>query len=656
MRHSGLLLSFLVVSIPAQTATAQQKRIVTPEDIVDIRTVSDANISPDGKRIAFVVGEPGDSNNPDNTRHENIWTVPVDGSEPARLFASSPRNEDAPRWSPDGRWLAFLSDRGEDNQKQIWLMRADSGNAEKLTNAKAGVDSFKWSRDSKMIAFLARDANTEEEQKKQERHDDVVQVDHDYKYLRLWVVGLNDRKSAIVTQQNVEVVDFDWSPDTESFAIAFTSIPGLFKNLTVRLAEVRRSDGEFLRKLADDVTLLAPFVRWSPDGTTLLFLESSPRKSGYWMSLVDAGGGPVRPLLKAYPGTFWLCQWAPDSKHLLAEAIVGTRIKLLQIDVGTGEVSTLANILNSGGDMTASADGRTFAFVAEREDSPADVWSFTTGQLPRQLTNFNPQIASLKLGNVSDVTWTNSKDGQALYGVLVTPADFKSGNPYPTIVEVHPGNDAWWFGWQGSWWQWAQLLASNGYAIFLPNSRGSTGQGWDFGEFFHIWIPDAAFDDIMDGIDSLIEQKIADPNRLGIGGWSTGGFMTAWAITHTNRFKAAVPFGAPVDLELSWGGTEIGGLFEATLGDTPLRNRQLYEAHSPIHFVQNCRTPTLILQGETDPGVPIAEAYTFYHALKALGVETEMVVYPREGHSIEERAHQIDFQMRVLAWYDKHLK
>jgi dipeptidyl aminopeptidase/acylaminoacyl peptidase len=200
------------------------------------------------------------------------------------------------------------------------------------------------------------------------------------------------------------------------------------------------------------------------------------------------------------------------------------------------------------------------------------------------------------------------------------------------------------------------LLASNGYAVFLPNPRGSTGQGWEFGELFHSWISDAAFDDTMDGIDSLIAQKIADPDRLGIGGWSNGGFLSAWAITHTNRFKAAVLFAAPVDLELSWGATDIGGFFQVTVGDTPLRNRQLYESRSPFFFVKNCGTPALILHGETDQGVPIAQTYAFYHALKALGVETEMVVYPREGHSIEERAHQIDFQTRVLAWYDKHLK
>ena len=474
-------------------------------------------------------------------------------------------------------------------------------------------------------------------------------------YARLWVIGLSDHRPAIVTRQNIEVVDFDWSPDSASLAIAFTSVPG-FEDLTVRLAVVRRSDGELLKSLTDSVFVFIPNVRWSSDGATLLFFESSPRKGSYWMSLIDPRGGQVRPFLKEYPGTSWDCKWAPDSKQLIAGAIVGARAKLLRIDVRTGEVSTLADVLNLLPDFTASADGRILAYVNEKADSPGEVWSLTADQPPRQLTNSNPQVASLRLGNVREVSRTNRKDGQVLHGILVTPADFKSGQPYPTIVEAHPGNAAWWSGWQGSWWQWAQLLASNGYVVFLPNPRGVRGQGWESAEFFQTWIPGTAFDDTMDGVDSLIEQRIADPDRLGIGGWSNGGLMTAWAITHTNRFKAAVPFAAPVDHQIQWGASSLGELTEKGFGDTPLRARRLYEANSALYFVQNCRTPTLILHGEDDPGVPIVQAYEFYHALRALSVETEMVVYPREGHSIEERAHQIDFQRRVLAWYDKHLK
>jgi dipeptidyl aminopeptidase/acylaminoacyl peptidase len=643
----------LLVLFFALTLNAQQKHTLTPEDLVDIRSVADPRISPDGRSIAFVVTEPGDPSKPDKARDDNIWIVPVDSSEPARLLASSPKSENSPRWSPDGRWLAFLSDRGEDGQTQIWLMRADGGEAEKLTSAKAGVDSYKWSPDGRMIAFLARDGKTDEDRKKQEQHDDAIHVDHDYKYTRLWTIGLNDRKPALVTRRDIEVKDFAWSPDAASFALAFTSTP-VFE-MKSRLAVMRRSDGELLKTLTDNVSFSSN-VRWCPDGTAILFFESSPTGWSNWLALVSPSGGQARPLLKDYPGTLWAGEWGPDSKHLIAEAAVDTRVKLLRIDVGSGEAITLADILNSGSDFSVSSDGRTLAFVNEKPNSPGDIWSFTIGGQLRQLTTLHSQIPFLKLGNVREVSWKNRKDGQVLHGVLVTPSDFQSGEPYPTIVEAHVGDSAWWSGWQGSWWQWAELLASNGYVVFLPNARGVTGQGWKLHETIFDW-GGSAFDDIMDGIDSLIEQKIADPNRLGIGGWSNGGFMTTWAITHTNRFKAAVAFAAPVDFQIMWGAhTDDSWKFLSTLWDTPMRARAVYDAHSTFHFVQNCTTPTLILHGQTDPVVPIAQAYEFYHALKALGIESEMVVYPREGHSIEERAHQIDLQNRVLAWYEKYLK
>jgi dipeptidyl aminopeptidase/acylaminoacyl peptidase len=180
----------------------------------------------------------------------------------------------------------------------------------------------------------------------------------------------------------------------------------------------------------------------------------------------------VRPLLKEYTATFWLCEWAPDSKHVIAEAIEGTHVKLLQIDTGNGEVATVADVLNGNGDSSVSHGGHTFAFVSEKTDSSGDVWSLAAGQPLRQLTNFNPQIVSFRLGNVREISWTSRKDRQTLHGLLVTPPDYKSGQLYPTIVEAHPENTAWWAGWQASWWQWAQLLASNGYVVFLPNTRG----------------------------------------------------------------------------------------------------------------------------------------------------------------------------------------
>jgi len=330
-------------------------------------------------------------------------------------------------------------------------------------------------------------------------------------------------------------------------------------------------------------------------------------------------------------------------------------VKLLRIDIATQQMDTVAEHLSGRPDFSVGADGHAFAYIAEKPDSPGEVWSLVAGQLPRQLTSLNPQVASFRLGAMREVSWVNRMDGRKLNGILVTPPDFKPGRPHPTIIQAHEGTSEWWIGWQGSWYQWAQLLASNGYVVFLPNPRGVMGEGWKSAEMAQNY-DGGAYQDTMDGLDSLIKQKIADPERLGIGGWSNGGYMTAWAVTHTDRFRAAVAMAAPVDFPLWWGTTPVRKYLEAVYGATPVRARQEYETHSPLYFAQNCKTPTLIVHGAEDTSVSIAQAYEFYRALEASGVETEMVVYPREGHYMQEPAHQVDLQKRILLWFDKRLK
>ena len=410
-----------------------------------------------------------------------------------------------------------------------------------------------------------------------------------------------------------------------------------------------------MRTLTDDLNInFSQNVRWSPDGRNVLFFESAATRGAYWLSMISADGGPTKPLVRDYLGTFSWCEWAPDSKHVIAGAFVDTGVKLLRLNIESAKIEPLADILFAGADFSFSADARTFAFISERPDSPAELWSQVSGGAPRQITNLNPQVGALHLGSVREITWTNQRDKQEVHGVLVTPPDFKSGHAYPTIVEPHPGNTAWEASWQASWWQWGQLLASNGYVVFLPNPHGVLGRGWKFSELSQNY-DDVAYEDMMAGLDSLIAEKIADPNRLGIGGWSNGGYMTARATTRSTRFKAAVMFAAPVDFPLMWGASPLRTYFNQVYGPEPTHEQE-YEERSPLHFVQACKTPTLILQGDSDVIVASPQAYEFYHALESLGVEAELVIYPREGHYIGDRAHQVDFQKRVLTWFDKHLK
>jgi dipeptidyl aminopeptidase/acylaminoacyl peptidase len=334
--------------------------------------------------------------------------------------------------------------------------------------------------------------------------------------------------------------------------------------------------------------------------------------------------------------------------------IEGTKQALKILDVESGGLDVVADVTASQAEFGVSASGATIAYLAQTPRSPTDVWVVKPGSSPRRLTDLNPQATAWPLGTVRSVSWKNTKDGLARSGVLVTPADFAAGRPRPTIVLGHPGDLPWWTGWQGSWWAWGQLLASNGYVVFLPNYRGVTGEGWKLHATLADW-GGMAFQDLMDGVDALVEQKIADPERLGIGGWSNGGFMTEWAITHTTRFKAAIAIAGHSDF-FSLAGTSTGRAWlEAAFGD-PYTNRAAYQDRSPITYIRSCRTPTLLLHGQNDSGVPVGQAYEFHAGLKVIGVETELVIYPREGHAIQERGHQEDVQRRVLEWFDRHVK
>jgi len=641
----------------------QEKHALKPEDLVDIRTLSEIQISTDGKRVAFVATERGDPAKPQKPRDTNIWVVPADGSEPARLFAASPKSDTHPRWSPDGRYLAFLSDRGEpagdekEAKNQVYLMRTDGGEAEQLTNLKGGVEDLRWSPDGKMIAFTARDAETEAEQKKHKEGYDENFVDHANKLARLWVLTLADRKTEQVTKQDLHVSGFDWSPDGAELAVRVSSTP---RNddayWHVRLVAVRRLTGEIVRTLSENI---AGNVRWSPDGQTIAFEEPSPTRIASWLAVAPAAGGPARPLLRDYAGTARGFEWEGDSKHLMAEVNARTRDKFLRVDSTDGSVTEIAaDTALPSSDFDISRDGRILAYARGTGDSPPDVWAYATGDTSRKLTDLNPQAKNWRLGAVKEISWKNKQDGTTLYGVLVTPPDFKLGQAYPTIVEVHGGPEwAWWSGWLGSWHEWAQLLASNGYVVFLPNPRGSTGQGWKFAEANRDDWGGGDLRDIMDGVDYLIDQKIADPNRLGIGGWSYGGFMTSWAVTQTNRFKAAVVGAAVTNLFSFDGTTDITPTFLRNYFlDLPFARRADYDNHSAMTFLKSCKTPSLILHGELDERVPTSQGWEFYNGLRMLGVPAEMATYPREHHGFRERAHQVDVLTRLLAWYDKYLK
>jgi dipeptidyl aminopeptidase/acylaminoacyl peptidase len=287
-------------------------------------------------------------------------------------------------------------------------------------------------------------------------------------------------------------------------------------------------------------------------------------------------------------------------------------------------------------------------------DRPADVWVID-GAKAHPITTINPQVAGWKLGQVRQISWRNSKDGKTIYGVLVTPPGYVAGTPIKTVVQIHGGPEwAWWSGWLGSWHEWAQMLSTHGYAVLLPNIRGSDGQGTAFARAVGTDWGGMDYQDLLDGVDMLVAQKIADPARLGIGGWSYGGFIAAWAVTHGDRFKAAVVGAGPTDMTAMARITDTPDFTTGYFGE-PAAHLADLDKVSSVRALDKVNTPVLVLHGENDPRVPVTLGLEFYRGLKLLGKPAEMVRYPREVHWFHEPEHQADVQRRVLAWFDGHL-
>ena len=660
---------------------------IAPADIMKLRDMREAEIAPDGKTILFTVQQQISTFSPE---HSTIWSVPADGSAPAKRFIVSAGADDNPRWSPDGRWIAFLSNRksplsgGADTgfefkadtasqpgkpadatpptetesagepSRQIWLMPVAGGEAIPLTALPGDVSDIDWSPDGKRIAFLSADPPTAQEKADKAAKRDWVVVDKPLHFTRLWILDLASHVARRASPDGVNIGAMDWSPDGKRLAVTVTgstSINDFFYHAKLELLDP--ATGALGPSLYDHV---AAAPKWSPDGRSILVEEIlTPGFIGLGVRMIDTASGQVTRLADAYPGELTHLEGAPDSRSILALSFEQTRSKLVRIDPHGGRVTPIIALDGEASDVTASHDGKRFAVALSSPDRPADVWTVTGGKA-KVVTRINPQVADWKLGKVEQIAWRNSKDGQTVYGVLVTPPCYVPGTPAKMVVQGHGGPEwAWWSGWLGSWHEWAQMLATHGYVVFLPNPRGSDGQGTAFARAVGSDWGGMDYQDIVDGIDMLVAKKIADPARLGIGGWSYGGFLAAWAVTHDQRFKAAVVGAGPTDMTAMARITDTPDFPIGYYGTIADHLDQLDRTSSVRALNAGVTTPVLVLHGEQDTRVPPTLGLEFYRGLKMLGKEAEMVRYPREPHWFHEPAHQQDVQRRVLDWFDTHL-
>ncbi|HQR66576.1 MAG TPA: S9 family peptidase, partial [Thermoanaerobaculia bacterium] len=641
-----------------------------------LKPVSDPRLSPDGRRAAYVVGEWDFRENLLNT---DVWLVdvladPAAAAATARKLTASPKRDDTPRFSPDGRVIAFLSDRklGDEKEtfRQIWLIPVAGGEATRLTAHGAGVAAFAWSPDGKRVAFTAPASPTADERKRKDEKEDHVVVDvDDVKPAALWIVDVATKETVRVSASPWHVTSPDWSPDGKTIAATVApspKVPDSF-NEDVALFEATGSGkgaepGWLVRRPGPDHG-----PRFSPDGKRVAFLSADGRANDWpgnraELCVVPAAGGEPRNLTKALGEDAGNVAWAADSSALYFTASERMASRVFRVPAAGGDVRPLTDGPEVVASLSLSRDGKRAAFVRQSSLDPPDVWWLPLATPAAgakasavRLTETNPALAAALRPKVERVSW-KGPDGLDIEGLLLLPPDIPAKN-LPLVLGIHggpAGNFSHACGAFSRIYPWEEFVAK-GVAVLLPNPRGSGGYGEAFRKANVRDWGGKDYEDLMAGVDALIAKGIADPARMGVMGWSYGGYMTSTIITKTDRFRFASPGAAVTDLWSFYFTADIPEFIESYFASVPWDDFDVLKSHSAMWGVKNVRTPTLILHGEADARVPTSQGRELFLALKKRGVPVEFVTYPREPHGPQEPKHVKDIRARLLAWTEKYL-
>jgi dipeptidyl aminopeptidase/acylaminoacyl peptidase len=656
-RPAALAILLVAVAITAlATPILAQPRPMTLVDLINVARLSDPQLSPDGRQVLFVKSE---ADWKANKRITHIWRTSLDGSDVVQLTTGA-EGESNPRWSPDGRFVAFIAKRDGDEEAQIYLLPAGGGEAQRLTKHETAVSSITWSPDGRHLYFLAADPKPADQQAREKAKDDIYAFDENYQQRHLWKVTVATKAEERITSGDFTVAAYELSRD--GTRIAFHRAPNpLFGYADQAEVWVMDASGANAVQLTKN-SVGESGASLSPDNRQVLFLaDANERFEPYYngrIFIVDAGGGPARMLGHTLPGEVQRAEWSKDGKAIYVTAGLGVESQILRVDPAGGTPVALTRGEHSIASWHYHPGLDRFVCVIDEPSNPGEIWTLSGSGQPAKVTSVFASLAQqYRLPRQERVTWKGA-DGVAVEGLLFYPLDYQAGRRYPLVVQTHGGPaSADRFGF-GSWSSYVQVLAAKGYAVLKPNYRGSTGYGDDFlrdmvGHYFK-----NAHLDVMAGVDHLIAQGIADPDRLVKMGWSAGGHMTNKIITFTDRFKAASSGAGAANWISMYAQSDVRSYRTPWFGGTPWQKNapiDVYWEHSPLKYVANVRTPTIFIVGERDVRVPMPQSVEMYRALKSNGVPTHLYVAPREPHGFQELRHQL-FKMNVeLAWFEKHV-
>lgn len=670
------------------TSALAAPRPLLPSDIFNEKTVSSPAVSPDGAWVAYAVKGLDRAADKGFT---HLWMTSWDGARTIQLTSTPKESESQPKWSPDGRYLAFVSGRGDENEAdQLWLLDREGGEAVKLTEGKLSVEDYAWSPDGKRIALILKDGEPEEKSEDDEgkaagsskadsaakpdkpdaKRPKPVVIDRYYfkqdiegylgpRHSRLYVLDLIERKAVRVTGSG----DYDevlpsWSPDGKQIAFVSKRQPEADRGYDWNIYVVEAKAGAAPRTLTtfmgpdNDPDWESP-PAWSPDGKTIAYLQGGPIKLIAYgvrhLAVVPAAGGTPRLISPGLDRNVSKPRFSPDGKSIRFLLEDDATENLAEAPVAGGAPKPLIEGRRVVSDFDHDAKGHQVVLLPQTT-APPEVYALEKGKL-RPLSHQNDWLKDVALSQVEETKF-NSADGTEIHGFLIKPPGWQAGRKYPTLLRLHGGPQSQYdLGWNREW----QALAAHGYVVVASNPRGSTGRGEAFASAIYADWGTKPVADVLASVDQAVKQGIADPDRLGVGGWSYGGILTNYVITADHRFKAATSGASISNVLAGYGTDQYVRDYEVELGK-PWEHPEVWmKISDPFLHADRIKTPTLFLAGDKDFNVPLLNSEQMYQAVRSQGVDTRLIIYPGQFHGLTRPSFLLDRMQRYLAWYDQYL-